>query len=214
MLALSWERNLPGLKFTGQYPNAKSAGSCNRCCFCRSCLNNVKRSGARHLPLGLYHTFDPRQVCWRTVRWHNGQFRRSGNLWSKRSTKTGYLDRNSAQRVSSSPGERSSPTKVDYICADHLAQLNFRLQKSGGHTFAPACTQEFTYRHNRCQRKSRPRRSKGPSSKSRNLRKRKGPKLNHFSNLAFCQRNRTPTGYCGGNPPAAATESSLRRPGS
>lgn len=23
------------------------------------------------------------QVCWRTVRWHNGQFRRSGNLWSK-----------------------------------------------------------------------------------------------------------------------------------
>ena len=51
---------------------------------------------------------------------------------AKRSTETGYLDRNRAQRIPSWPGERNSPTKAEYICADQLAYFTFRLQKSGG----------------------------------------------------------------------------------
>lgn len=30
------------------------------------------------------------------------------------------------------PGERNSPTKAEYICADQLANFTFRLQRSGG----------------------------------------------------------------------------------
>ena len=46
--------------------------------------------------------------------------------------RAGSVKRNRALRNPSWPGDRDSPTKAEYICADQLANVTFRLQKGGG----------------------------------------------------------------------------------
>jgi hypothetical protein len=86
----------------------------------RNCFSNL------HLFL-----FQPNFSEWPTLLLtvNRRSFRARMEFW--RGT-TGYLDRNRAQRIPSWPGERNSPTKAEYICADQLAYFTFRLQKSGG----------------------------------------------------------------------------------
>jgi hypothetical protein len=72
------------------------------------------------------------QVCWRTMRWHNGQIRRSRNPhpskvfqdWSNKWEES----------VAHSIVARSlfTPMKAVYICADQPVPPIFRLQLGGG----------------------------------------------------------------------------------
>jgi hypothetical protein len=68
-----------------------------------------------------------RQICWRIMRWHNGQTRRSKTCGVKESSQTAYLERNRAQRIPSWP-RVINPNKAVYICADQLVIIIFRLR--------------------------------------------------------------------------------------
>ena len=72
------------------------------------------------------------QVCWRILRWHNGRSRRSGNLWSKTVSRDFLLKEEQSAAHPIVARRSRSPTKAEYICADQLASVTFRLQKSGG----------------------------------------------------------------------------------
>jgi hypothetical protein len=72
------------------------------------------------------------QVCWRTMRWHNGQIRRSLNPYPSKV----FQDCSSKweESVAHSIVARSlfTPMKAVYICADQPCPSLFRLQNGGG----------------------------------------------------------------------------------
>jgi len=72
------------------------------------------------------------QVCWRTMRWHNGQIRRSLNPQPSKVSQD--WTNKWEESVAHSIVARSyfPPMKAVYICADQPCPLIFRLQFGGG----------------------------------------------------------------------------------
>jgi hypothetical protein len=83
------------------------------------------------------------QVCWRTMRWHNGRTRRSENPYPEEVFKTAKLMGRRTQRIPSWPGA-TAPTKAAYICADQPVTFTFRLQQGGG-PYIPDSRQSSRY---------------------------------------------------------------------
>jgi hypothetical protein len=74
---------------------------------------------------------EPCQVCWRTMRWHNGRTRRSLNPNSEEVLRDCLTN---GERSAAHPilARSLAPTKAEYICADQRVTLTFRLQHGGG----------------------------------------------------------------------------------
>jgi hypothetical protein len=78
------------------------------------------------------------QVCWRTMRWHNGRTRRARNLQTGKAF-PGCLTKLGRERTVFHHGlEPCAPMKAEYICADKPVTLIFRLRQSGG-PYIPVC---------------------------------------------------------------------------
>jgi hypothetical protein len=75
---------------------------------------------------------DSCQVCWRTMRWHNGRSRRSRNLYSEDVCKGSETEKGRGRIAFHSGQEIDIPPEAGYIRADLSCHPIFRLQNSGG----------------------------------------------------------------------------------
>jgi hypothetical protein len=78
------------------------------------------------------------QVCWRAMRWHNGQTQRSRNP-NPEEVLRDCLTKWEERSVFHPGPECFTPTKAVYICADQPANSFFACGRVADHTFRVAC---------------------------------------------------------------------------